>query len=195
MVKREITILKKLHHPNIIRLYEVIETEKFLFIITDYASGGEVLDYIVMHNKLSEDRARIFFRQILCALWHCHKLGIVHRDLKAENILLDENLNIKIIDFGFSNLYSPNHLLKTPCGSPNYAAPELIQQKQYIGPEVDIWSAGVVLYIFLVGTPPFQAPDLLSVYRKILSCDYSIPDYFSSGLFFYFYFYLFFNFF
>ena len=140
------------------------------------------MEYI-LNNKITEEKSRQFFRQIICAIYHLHKLGIVHRDLKTENILLDENQNIKIIDFGFSNLYSMGHYLNTYCGSPNYASPELLLRKKYIGPEVDIWSAGVVLYTIMVGKTPFQASDMLTLYRRIINCDYSIPDSFSPGIF------------
>jgi len=172
----EVTVMKKLSHPNIIRLYEVIETDKFYFLFMEYASGGEVLDYIVMHKSLSEKKARNLFRQIISGISHCHKNSIVHRDLKGENLLLDSNLTIKVIDFGLSNKWSTASFLKTACGSPLYASPEIIEHKEYIGPEVDIWSMGVLLYVFLIGLPPFEGDDLLTLYNKILNCDYKIPE-------------------
>ena len=138
MVQREIRILKQLSHPNIIQLYEVLETDRVLFLIMEHASGGEALDFVVTHGKMSEDRARVFFQQIVSAIAYCHKNGIVHRDLKAENLLLDGDLNIKLIDFGLANFLSKRKFT-TPCGSPNYAAPEIILKQEYKGPEVCIY--------------------------------------------------------
>lgn len=135
MLRREIAILKKLSHPNIIQLYEIMETTRVMFIIMEYANGGEALDFVVTHGKLSESKARRFFRQIISGIAYCHKNNVAHRDLKAENLLLDGDLNIKLIDFGLSNIITEKKL-STPCGSPHYAAPELIQRLEYNGPEV-----------------------------------------------------------
>eukprot|EP01102_Stenamoeba_stenopodia_P007388 TRINITY_DN206_c0_g8_i1.p1 TRINITY_DN206_c0_g8~~TRINITY_DN206_c0_g8_i1.p1 ORF type:complete len:898 (-),score=181.60 TRINITY_DN206_c0_g8_i1:97-2790(-) len=179
LVRREINIMKLLKHPHIIRLYEVMETEKLLFLIMEYASGGEVLDFIVAHGRLQEPLARRFFQQIVLALEYCHARCVVHRDLKAENLLLDSDLSIKIIDFGLSNHFTPGQMMKTFCGSPTYAAPELIQKKEYCGPEADVWSLGVVLYVFVCGALPFNGHDFLSLFTKILNGDYQIPDHVS----------------
>jgi len=135
----------------------------------------------VSRTKLPEEAARRFFKQLALVLEHCHGLNIAHRDLKAENILLDSNLNIKLIDFGLSNMFAPGSLMKTPCGSPTYAAPELIHQKPYRGPQVDVWSLGVVLYVFVCGKLPFTAKDLMSLFLKITKCEYELPDFLSPG--------------
>lgn len=137
-VAREIHILKLIRHPNIIQLYEIIETPKQLFLIMEYASGGELFDYIVEHTRVPEIEACKFFQQIISGIEYIHKLGVVHRDLKPENLLLDQNKNIKIVDFGLSNTYKNSELLKTACGSPCYAAPEMIAGKQYVGSRVDL---------------------------------------------------------
>ncbi|XP_059402976.1 serine/threonine-protein kinase SIK3 homolog [Carassius carassius] len=131
--------MKMLRHPHIIRLYQVMETERLIYLVTEYASGGEIFDHLVAHGRMAEKDARRKFKQIVAAVYFCHCRNIVHRDLKAENLLLDHNLNIKIADFGFSNLFSRGQLLKTWCGSPPYAAPELFEGKEYDGPKVDIW--------------------------------------------------------
>jgi len=129
-VAREIYILKFIRHPNIIQLYEIIETPKQLFLVTEYISGGELFDYIVANTRVEEKEASKFFHQIIAGVEYIHKLKIVHRDLKPENLLLDYNKNIKIVDFGLSNTYGENELLKTACGSPCYAAPEMIGGKK-----------------------------------------------------------------
>ncbi|KAL6052966.1 Serine/threonine-protein kinase KIN2 [Balamuthia mandrillaris] len=179
-VYREVRIMKLLNHPNIIRLYEVIETDKVLFLVMEYASGGEVLDFIVAHGRLGEREARKFFRHIVSAIDYCHKHRVIHRDLKCENLLLDGDLNIKIIDFGLSNCFTPGSLMKTFCGSPTYCAPELIQRKEYKGPEIDVWSLGVVLFVLVCGYLPFDAKDFQSLFRKILSGNYTIPNFVSN---------------
>ena len=131
--------MRLIDHPNIIQLFEVMETKRNLFLVLEHASGGEVLDMIMSKGKLTEDQARKYIRQIVSALDYCHSKKIVHRDLKAENLLLDDEDNIKISDFGLSNFFDPTSTLLTSCGSPVYSAPELIEGKKYIGPEVDNW--------------------------------------------------------
>jgi serine/threonine protein kinase len=147
-----------------------------LYLITEFASGGELFDHIVQNKRLKEREACRFFQQIISGIEYVHKLGIVHRDLKPENLLLDKSKNIKIVDFGLSNLYKTNELLKTACGSPCYAAPEMIAGKKYVGLRVDIWSAGVILYAMICGYLPFDDPDTQLLYRKIMNGDYTIPN-------------------
>lgn len=174
-VSREIHILKLIRHPNIIQLYEIIETPKKLYLIMEYASGGELFEYIVKNNKLNEVEACLLFHQIVAGIEYIHKLHIVHRDLKPENLLLDEKNSIKIVDFGLSNTYKLDETLKTACGSPCYAAPEMIAGKLYKGIEVDIWSAGVILFAMICGYLPFEDSNTSQLYKKILAgdCKYS----------------------
>uniref|UniRef100_A0A8C7UNC2 non-specific serine/threonine protein kinase n=1 Tax=Oncorhynchus mykiss TaxID=8022 RepID=A0A8C7UNC2_ONCMY len=172
---REVQIMKMLRHPHIIRLYQVMENEKMIYLVTEYASGGEIFDHLVAHGRMAEKDARRKFKQIVAAVHFCHCRNIVHRDLKAENLLLDHNLNIKIADFGFSNLFSRGQLLKTWCGSPPYAAPELFEGKEYDGPKVDIWSLGVVLYVLVCGALPFDGSTLQNLRARVLSGKFRIP--------------------
>ncbi|KAK4195630.1 kinase-like domain-containing protein [Triangularia verruculosa] len=179
-VEREIEYLQLLRHPHIIKLYTVIKTPTEIIMVLEYA-GGELFDYIVQHGKMREDEARRFFQQMLCAVEYCHRHKIVHRDLKPENLLLDESLNVKIADFGLSNIMTDGNFLKTSCGSPNYAAPEVIGGKLYAGPEVDVWSCGVILYVLLVGRLPFDDEHIPSLFAKIAKGSYMVPTWMSPG--------------
>ncbi|XP_035206151.1 serine/threonine-protein kinase SIK3-like isoform X2 [Stegodyphus dumicola] len=179
-ILREIQVMKMLHHPHIIALYQVMETERMIYLVTEYASGGEIFDHLVAHGRMSEKEARHKFKQILTAVRYCHERHVVHRDLKAENLLLDENMNIKIADFGFSNYYELDKMLSTWCGSPPYAAPELFEGRQYNGPKADIWSLGVVLYVLVCGALPFDGSTLHSLRNRVLAGKFRIPYFMSS---------------
>eukprot|EP00756_Hemistasia_phaeocysticola_P052127 Hpha_TRINITY_DN2732_c0_g1::TRINITY_DN2732_c0_g1_i1::g.110337::m.110337/K07198/PRKAA, AMPK; 5'-AMP-activated protein kinase, catalytic alpha subunit len=174
-IRREIKILKLFRHPHIIRLYEVIETASDILMCMEYVSGGELFDYIVQRGRISEANAKRFFQQIVSGVEYCHFYRVVHRDLKPENLLLDRDLNVKIADFGLSNLMLDGDFLKTSCGSPNYAAPEVISGKLYAGPEVDVWSCGVILYALLCGRLPFDEESIPALFRKIKEGRYAAP--------------------
>ena len=154
-VLREIHILKLIRHPHVVQLYEIIETPKKLFLITEFMEKGELFDYIVKQKRIKEQEACKLFHQLLDGIEHIHKIGIVHRDLKPENLLLDYKRNLRIVDFGLSNTYKKTDLLKTPCGSPCYAAPEMLKGESYEPLKVDIWSSGVILFAMLCGYLPF----------------------------------------
>uniref|UniRef100_A0A7N6B238 non-specific serine/threonine protein kinase n=1 Tax=Anabas testudineus TaxID=64144 RepID=A0A7N6B238_ANATE len=168
---REVRIMKTLKHPNIVQLFEVIETEKTLYLIMEYASGGEVFDYLVAHGRMKEKEARAKFRQVSKTLFLMSS---------AENLLLDADSNIKIADFGFSNEFKVGSKLDTFCGSPPYAAPELFQGKKYDGPEVDIWSLGVILYTLVSGSLPFDGQNLKELRERVLRGKYRVPFYMST---------------
>lgn len=181
-IRREIQTLKLFRHPHIIKLYQVISTPTDIFMVMEYVSGGELFDYIVKHSKLKESEARRFFQQIISGVDYCHRHMVVHRDLKPENLLLDQRLDVKIADFGLSNMMMDGEFLRTSCGSPNYAAPEVIAGKLYAGPEVDIWSCGVILYALLCGTLPFDDEHVPTLFRKIKSGIFPIPDYLNKSV-------------
>ncbi|XP_039910006.1 NUAK family SNF1-like kinase 2 [Hirundo rustica] len=174
-IRREIEIMSSLNHPHIIAVHEVFENSSKIVIVMEYASKGDLYDYISERQRLSEHEARHFFRQVVSAVYYCHKNGIVHRDLKLENILLDANGNVKIADFGLSNVFQQDKLLQTFCGSPLYASPEIINGRPYRGPEVDSWSLGVLLYILVHGTMPFDGHDHKTLVKQITSGDYREP--------------------
>ncbi|KAJ8400012.1 hypothetical protein AAFF_G00400510 [Aldrovandia affinis] len=170
-IRREIQNLKLFRHPHIIKLYQVISTPTDIFMVMEYVSGGELFDYICKNGKLDEKESRRLFQQIISAVDYCHRHMVVHRDLKPENVLLDAQMNAKIADFGLSNMMSDGEFLRTSCGSPNYAAPEVISGRLYAGPEVDIWSSGVILYALLCGTLG------LSLFKKICDGIFFTPQY------------------
>ncbi|XP_044894204.1 serine/threonine-protein kinase SIK2 isoform X2 [Felis catus] len=178
-IYREVQIMKMLDHPHIIKLYQVMETKNMLYLVTEYAKNGEIFDYLANHGRLNESEARRKFWQILSAVDYCHGRKIVHRDLKAENLLLDSNMNIKLADFGFGNFFKSGELLATWCGSPPYAAPEVFEGQQYEGPQLDIWSMGVVLYVLVCGALPFDGPTLPILRQRVLEGRFRIPYFMS----------------
>ncbi|XP_014900125.1 NUAK family SNF1-like kinase 2 [Poecilia latipinna] len=175
-IRREIEIMSSLCHPHIITIYEVFENKDKIVIVMEYASQGDLYDYICDKKNLSEHEARHFFRQIVSAVHYCHQNGIVHRDLKLENILLDGNGNVKIADFGLSNLYHRDEYLQTFCGSPLYASPEIVNGWPYRGPEVDTWSLGVLLYTLVHGTMPFDGLNHKILVQQISTGSYRKPN-------------------
>uniref|UniRef100_A0A8D0CI69 Maternal embryonic leucine zipper kinase n=1 Tax=Scleropages formosus TaxID=113540 RepID=A0A8D0CI69_SCLFO len=182
-VKIEIEAMKHLSHQHVCQLYHIIETPTKIFMVLEYCPGGELFDYIIAKDRLSEEETRVFFRQIVSALAYVHSQGYAHRDLKPENLLIDEDHNLKLIDFGLCAKPKGGlgYELKTCCGSPAYAAPELIQGKAYIGSEADVWSMGVLLFALLCGYLPFDDDNCMALYRKIMRGNYDIPHWLSTG--------------
>ncbi|KAI1732218.1 protein kinase domain-containing protein [Ditylenchus destructor] len=174
-IEREVEILQTLSHPSIVKLYEVIRTEKHIYIITEYISNGELFDMLMDKGRQTEDESRRLFQQIVSAVAYCHAKGVVHRDLKAENLLLDRKGNIKLIDFGFSNYQKTGNLLSTWCGSPPYAAPELLLAHPYDGRMSDVWSLGVILYILVTAGFPFPGDSVDKLKRAVLGDHLKIP--------------------
>ncbi|CAM9642889.1 unnamed protein product [Scytosiphon promiscuus] len=183
-VKREISIMKLVRHPYVVQLKEVLASSSKIFLVCELITGGELFDKIVEKQRFTEDEARFYFRQLLEGIEYCHSQGVCHRDLKPENILLDGAGNVKISDFGLSNLYSGGDdealkLLHTTCGTPNYVAPEVLADKGYDGRMADVWSMGVILYVLLAGFLPFDEPSMSTLFSKIQAADFSYPRWFS----------------
>ncbi len=178
---REAAIVTLVSHPYICGMRDVVRTNYHWYMLCEYVNGGQMLDYIISHGRLKEKQARKFGRQIASALDYCHRNSIVHRDLKIENILISKTGDIKIIDFGLSNLFSPRTQLKTFCGSLYFAAPELLQAKQYTGPEVDVWSFGIVLYVLVCGKVPFDDQSMPQLHAKIKKGVVEYPPWLSTG--------------
>ncbi|KAJ6365774.1 hypothetical protein OIU76_030533 [Salix suchowensis] len=177
-VKREISIMRRLRHANIVKLHEVLATKGKVYFVMEYAKGGELFAKI-SKGRFSEDLSRRYFQQLITAVGYCHARGVFHRDLKPENLLLDENMNLKITDFGLSAVTEqvrPDGLLHTLCGTPAYVAPELLAKKGYDGAKVDIWSCGVVLFVLIAGYLPFNDTNLMAMYRKIYKGQYRFPE-------------------
>lgn len=182
-ITREITILRVLRHPNIMRLYDVVETTHDIVLILEYVSGGELFDFICKKSRLTEDVARHIFQQVVAALAYCHKYRVAHRDIKPENILMEQgSTRIKIGDFGLSSVIHDGCFFETSCGTPNYASPEVVSGKLYGGPEADVWSCGVLLYAMVVGALPFDDANVGVLFKKIQLVQYTMPGLLSQDL-------------
>ncbi|KAL8493014.1 hypothetical protein ACS0TY_024284 [Phlomoides rotata] len=180
-VKREISVMKMMHHPNIVELYEVLASKTKIYFAMEFVRGGELFAKIA-RGRLREDTARNYFRQLISAIDFCHSRGVYHRDLKPENLLLDEEGNLKVTDFGlsaFSEHLREDGMLHTTCGTPAYVAPEVIGKKGYDGATADVWSCGVILYVLLAGYLPFQDDNIVYLYRKIYRGDFKCPPWLS----------------
>ncbi|KAI0289554.1 kinase-like domain-containing protein [Russula brevipes] len=177
-IEREIVIMKLIDHPNIMRLYDVWETSTELYLILEYVEGGELFDYLCKRGRLSTPEALGYFQQIIAAIDYCHRFNIAHRDLKPENLLLDQDKNIKVADFGMAawQMNNTSGLLRTACGSPHYAAPEVIEGRAYNGSSSDIWSCGVILFALLAGRLPFDDEDLHTLLEKVKVGSYDMPQ-------------------
>ncbi|XP_018026338.1 serine/threonine-protein kinase BRSK2 [Hyalella azteca] len=176
-VEREIAIMKLIEHPHVLGLYDVYENKKYLYLVLEHVSGGELFDYLVKKGRLTPKEARRFFRQIISALDFCHSHSICHRDLKPENLLLDEKNSIRIADFGMASLQPDGSMLETSCGSPHYACPEVIRGEKYDGRRADVWSCGVILYALLVGALPFDDDNLRQLLEKVKRGAFHIPHF------------------
>ncbi|XP_075502908.1 CBL-interacting protein kinase 23-like [Primulina tabacum] len=183
-IKREISTMKLIRHPNVIRMFEVMASKTKIYIVMEFVTGGELFDKIASRGRLKEDEARTYFHQLINAIDYCHSRGVYHRDLKPENLLLDTTGILKVSDFGLSALSQQvreDGLLHTTCGTPNYVAPEVINNKGYDGAKADLWSCGVILFVLMAGYLPFEESNLMTLYKRIFKADFSIPPWFSSG--------------
>ncbi|XP_005112699.1 serine/threonine-protein kinase NIM1 [Aplysia californica] len=181
LLSREITSMERLHHPNIIRLYEVVETLAKLHIVMEYAGGGELFNKISSEGRLPEPDAKCVFAQLVAAIEHMHDNNIIHRDLKAENVFYASANRVMIGDFGFSTIARSHETLNTFCGSPPYAAPELFKDEHYYGVFVDIWALGILLYFIVTGLMPFRAETVAKLKKCILDGSYTVPSYVSDS--------------
>lgn len=181
-IQNEIKILSKIDYPNIVKLYHTIDTPKNIYIILEYVSGGSLNTLLKRktNRRLEELEAIKIFEKLLLTLDHLHSKNITHRDIKLENTLIDQNGNVKVIDFGFATCFSNDKKTKLFCGTPNYMAPEIVGKKEYYGPPVDIWAAGVLLFVLLTGTFPFRANNDKELYKKIINGHYVVPEYVSN---------------
>ncbi|XP_059665847.1 CBL-interacting serine/threonine-protein kinase 23-like isoform X2 [Cornus florida] len=183
-IKREISTMKLIRHPNVIRLHEVMASKTKIYIVLEFVTGGELFDKIASKGRLKEDEARKYFQQLINAVDYCHSRGVFHRDLKPENLLLDANGVLKVSDFGLSALpqqFREDGLLHTTCGTPNYVAPEVINNKGYDGARADLWSCGVILFVLMAGYLPFEESNLMALYKKIFKADFTCPPWFSTS--------------
>ncbi|KAL9268059.1 CBL-interacting protein kinase 18-like protein [Drosera capensis] len=183
-IKREISVMHLIQHPNVVQLHEVMATKTKIYFVMEYVKGGELFNKVAK-GKLKEDVARKYFQQLISAVDYCHSRGVYHRDLKPENLLLDENGNLKVTDFGLSALAETRRqdgLLHTTCGTPAYVAPEVIHRKGYDGVKADIWSCGVILFVLLARYLPFQDANLMEMYRKIDKAEFRFPNWFAADV-------------
>ncbi|PWA91754.1 NAF domain-containing protein [Artemisia annua] len=183
-IKREISTMKLIRHPNVIRMHEVMASKTKIYIVLEFVTGGELFDKIATRGRLKEDEARKYFQQLINAVDYCHSRGVCHRDLKPENLLLDASGCLKVSDFGLSALpqqVREDGLLHTTCGTPNYVAPEVINNKGYDGAKADLWSCGVILFVLMAGYLPFEESNLMALYKKIFKADFSCPPWFSAS--------------
>lgn len=189
-LKKEIGIMKMVHHEHLVVVKDVFATQKKIFLVLELVEGGELFDKIASEGRLTEGRARFYFKQLVDGLLYCHGLGICHRDLKPENLLLDGKGNLKISDFGVSTLTVGDadaegdqraELLKTTCGTPNYVAPEVIANKGYDGKKADVWSCGVILFVLLAGYLPFEEATMVALFKKIKHAEFSYPSWFTDS--------------
>lgn len=183
-IEREIAIMRRMRHPNIVTLHEVLATRTKIFFVMEFASGGELFQKIAT-GRFSEDLSRRYFHQLISAVQYCHSLGVFHRDLKIDNLLLDEDLNLKVSDFGLSATLDeirPDGSLHTLCGTPAYLAPEILAKRGYDGSKIDVWSCGVVLFVLAVGYLPFNDSNVTNMFRKIQRGQFRIPNWISPDL-------------
>ncbi|XP_061372635.1 CBL-interacting serine/threonine-protein kinase 12-like isoform X9 [Gastrolobium bilobum] len=183
-IKREISILRRVRHPNIVQLFEVMATKTKIYFVMEYVRGGELFNKVAK-GRLKEQVARKYFQQLVSAVEFCHARGVFHRDLKPENLLLDENGNLKVSDFGLSAVSDQirqDGLFHTFCGTPAYVAPEVLARKGYDGAKVDIWSCGVVLFVLMAGYLPFHDHNVMAMYKKIYKGEFRCPRWFSPEL-------------
>ncbi|XP_073225430.1 CBL-interacting serine/threonine-protein kinase 12-like [Cicer arietinum] len=183
-IKREISILRRVRHPNIVQLFEVMATKTKIYFVMEYVRGGELFNKVAK-GRLKEEVARKYFQQLISAVGFCHARGVYHRDLKPENLLLDENGNLKVSDFGLSAVSDQirqDGLFHTFCGTPAYVAPEVLARKGYDGAKVDLWSCGVVLFVLMAGYLPFHDQNVMAMYKKIYKGEFRCPRWFSPDL-------------
>ncbi|XP_028798257.1 CBL-interacting protein kinase 32-like [Neltuma alba] len=181
-IRREIATMKLIKHPHVVRLYEVMGSKTKIYIVLEFVTGGELFDKIVNHGRMKESEARRYFQQLINAVDYCHSRGVYHRDLKPENLLLDVSGNLKVSDFGLSALsqqVKDDGLLHTTCGTPNYVAPEVLNDRGYDGATADLWSCGVILFVLLAGYLPFDEPNLVNLYKKISAAEFTCPPWLS----------------
>ncbi|BAT98158.1 hypothetical protein VIGAN_09178700 [Vigna angularis var. angularis] len=180
-LKKEISAMKIINHPNVVKIYEVMASKTKIYIVLELINGGELFDKIAQSGRLKEDEARSYFHQLINAVDYCHSRGVYHRDLKPENLLLDSNGVLKISDFGLSTYaQKEDELLRTACGTPNYVAPEVLNDRGYVGSTSDIWSCGVILFVLMAGYLPFDEPSQMALYKKICRAQFTCPSWFSS---------------